>query len=73
MATITNHALQRYIERVAPVPLREAREAIEHAFPAIHCAARIGCTLVVLGNGARLRLDGDKVVTVLAKRGGRKA
>lgn len=73
MAVITAHAAQRYAERVAPVDPSDARLAMLAASPAIDCAARIGCDVVVLGNGARLVLDGDIVVTVLSKRRGRRS
>lgn len=68
---ITNHAILRYQERVAPVSLEVARSAIEGSAKVIAQAAAFGCDTVVIGNGARLVLDGDVVVTVLPKRVGK--
>lgn len=72
MPQITQHAVDRYIERVDPVAPAKARAAIEAAFPVIRKAAAFGCDTVVLGNGGRLVLQGDVVVTVLPKRYGRR-
>jgi hypothetical protein len=69
---VTQHAVSRYQERVEPVSEQIAREVIEAAFPAIAKASEFGCPCVVLGNGARLMLQGDVVATVLPKRFGRK-
>ena len=67
MPHITKHAVQRYMERVGPADAIKARAAITEHFPCIDKAAAFGCPVVLLGNGARLILDGDIVVTVLAK------
>jgi hypothetical protein len=70
--TITEHAVRRYRERVEPVTPAVAMARIADAAPAARCAADFGCDTVRLGNGARLRLVGDVVVTVLERRGGRR-
>lgn len=63
---VTQHAIARYIERVAPwMTDEQARAEIERHAPAVDTAARFGCQRVILGNGARLILaEGDKVTTV---------
>lgn len=66
---VTQHALDRYVERVAPVGFDAARALIEAASPAIETAAAFGGHIVRLGNGAKLILRGRgrvRVVTVLA-------
>ena len=62
--TISNHALIRYTQRVAPVSLREARKRIMACERAILAAASIGCTRVVMACRSTLILDGARVVTV---------
>lgn len=69
MCIVTDHAIDRYIERVSRVDRDVARDCIASASEVIDIAAEFGCTRVRLGNGARLRLAGDVVVTVLPKRG----
>jgi hypothetical protein len=66
---ITDHSLLRYLERVWGVDVEKARAEMMSAENAIATAAGFGCDLVKLGNGARLRLSGDTVVTTLPKRG----
>ena len=68
MAHVTAHAILRYQERVEPVTAEKAREIMMGASLTIDKASAFGCDLIVLGNGARLRLDGDRIVTVLGKR-----
>jgi len=68
MPYITAHAIERYIERVEPVDAAMATATIRAAFPCISKACEFGCDTVVMGNGARLVLSGDVVVTVLPKR-----
>lgn len=70
--SITQHAVYRYIERVAPVSAEVAISTMEAAFPAVAKAREFGCDCVVMGNGARLVLQGDVIVTVLPKRLGRR-
>lgn len=69
---ITDRALACYTERVEPVDRDKARASIAAAGHAVNVAARFGCSTVVLGNGARLQLQGDVVATVLPKRYGRR-
>jgi hypothetical protein len=67
MAWVSEHAVHRYMERVAAVPYEVARARIEAAHRAIDCAARIGCKTVLIDHGGRLVLDGDRVVTVIGR------
>lgn len=69
MARITAHAIQRYRERVDDVEPNIAREMLRSFAPIIDRAAAFGCDTIVLGNGARLKLKGATVCTVLQKRG----
>lgn len=64
---ITDHAVVRYLERVYGVDIEAIRN--EMRCPAIETAANFGCGTVKLGNGARLKLVGNVVQTVLPKRG----
>jgi hypothetical protein len=61
---VTRHAVDRYIQRVAPVTPTEARQRLEATERAVLAAASIGCTSVRLGCGARLALAGAKITTV---------
>jgi len=67
---ITAHAIERYIERVAPVTPDEAREALDSA--AVRCAAEIGARFVRLSTGQRIVLQGHTVVTVMPSENYRK-
>jgi hypothetical protein len=69
MCTITDHALLRYLERVWGIDVPGARAEMLTASGAVDLAADFGCDTVKLGNGGRLRLAGQTVVTVLPKRG----
>lgn len=65
---ITAHAAERYQERIAPhLSLDQARAEIATHERAILCAANFGCSCVRLGNGAKLILAEDRVVTVIAR------
>lgn len=66
MAYISDHAVLRYLERVKGIDMNAIRA--EMTSPALDVAARIGCETVVMGNGARLKLTGDIVSTVLESR-----
>lgn len=66
---LTDHALLRYLERVWHVDVPKARAEMMLAEAAVSTAAEFGADCVKLGNGARLRLSGEVVVTTLAKRG----
>jgi len=67
---ITAHAIERYIERVAPVTPDEAHAALDSA--AVRCAAEIGARFVRLGTGQRIVLQGHTVVTVMPSENYRK-
>jgi hypothetical protein len=68
MIYIHPHAVTRFQERVAPVSYDDARaEILSHA-KAIECAASFGCQIIKLGNGARLIIDGENVITVYARK-----
>jgi hypothetical protein len=69
MCFITDHALLRYLERVKGIDVQGARLEMLASETVINTAANIGCDTVKLGNGARLKLHGDIVSTVLPKRG----
>ena len=61
---ITEHALDRYIERVEAVSRDEARRRIAGCERAILAAASIGCSYVVMPCRAKLALVGARVVSV---------
>ncbi len=62
---VTDHALIRYIERVQGIDLTYVRTALSS--PAIQYAIRMGCTSVKLGCGARVKLRGNTITTVLPR------
>jgi hypothetical protein len=64
---VTAHAVERFQQRVAPLPWEEAKAAILSHSPAIEAAADFHCPIVKLGDGSRLALDGHRVVTVYAR------
>lgn len=61
---ISDHAVLRYLERVKGIDVESIRREMDS--PALRAAVDMGATSVKLGCGARLRLKGDTVVTVLA-------
>lgn len=63
---VTAHAINRYIERVAPVARDKAESALSS--PAFDTAAKFGARCVILGTGHRAILQGWRVVTVLPHR-----
>lgn len=65
MAKISDHALLRYLERVKGIDLEEARR--EMRCPALLAAIEMGARTVIHGSGARFKISGDTVVTVLSK------
>lgn len=68
MIVITAHAAARFIEYAAPrMTTAEARAEIATHERAILVAANFGCKCIRLGNGAKLILSGDHVVTVIAR------
>ena len=65
MAFVTQHAAERYVERVNPeLTVEQAKAAMMASARAIDTAAAFGASCVRLGNGARLMLQGDVVVTI---------
>jgi hypothetical protein len=62
--TVTHHACERFVERVAACSIDDARDRILGSSRAIETAAAFGCAIVKLGGGARLILEGLTVVTV---------
>lgn len=66
MIRVTRHAIQRFVERVAPVNPKRAREMILTAIAKTR-ADDTGAPYVKLGTGQRIVIEGDAVVTVLAK------
>lgn len=65
MAYVTAHAAQRYVERIAPhLTADQAKQEIMRSAAAINRAAAFGASIIRLGNGARLCLEGDAVTTV---------
>ena len=62
---VSDHALVRYIERVHGYDLTPIREML--LTDAVRTAARMGCRTVKLGCGARVKLRGHTIITVLAK------
>lgn len=67
MARISQHAAQRWVERINPrMTLGEAEAAMMLSARAIDVAAAFGATGIRLACGARLVLSGDCVVTVKA-------
>lgn len=66
---VSAHAAERYIQRVDPrLDVFAARAALQGYARSVDAAARFGCDTVRIGCGARLVLDGEEVVTVLASR-----
>lgn len=59
---VSNHAVLRYQQRVAPVSMEQARAALSST--AIQRAAEFGATYVRLGTGQRVVIQGSTVVTV---------
>jgi hypothetical protein len=65
LSLVTDHALIRYIERVHGYDLDPIREMI--LTPNVLALAKSGSGAVILGCGARIKIEGGRVVTVLAK------
>lgn len=67
---VTEHAIDRYIERIAPIGRDQARAVMQSAEGIIQAAANIGVHTVRLGNGAKLVLRGTdrvRIITVLTR------
>lgn len=60
---VTQHAVERFQERVSNVTDAEAREALSS--PTVRKAAEFGAPYVKLGTGQRIVLERDRVITVL--------
>lgn len=60
---VTDHAVQRFQERVRPCSDHEARTAL--STPAVKAAAMFGAQFVRLATGHRIALKGHVVMTVL--------
>ena len=67
MIHVTEHAIDRYIERVAPVDRATAYAIIAAAERGVETAARFGASVVRTAS-AKLVLDGTTVVTVHSRR-----
>jgi len=65
MIHVTAHAVQRFQERVANLPLTAIRAALDT--PAIRLAIRIGAPYVCLPTGQRVVIEGETIVTILPK------
>lgn len=62
----TRHAAERFVERIDPtLSLEQASTRILTSAPAIRVAAAFGCKTVIRGDGAKLVLDGTRVLTVI--------
>ena len=72
MASVSQHACRDWQERVNPsASVAEAYDAIMASERAIDIAANFAAgarVVVIVGNGARLKLQGDVVATVLGSR-----
>jgi hypothetical protein len=64
---VSRHAVERYQERIEAVTKAEARSRIRSAAVAVHQAAAFGATVVRMGDGTKLILEGTCVVTVLPR------
>lgn len=62
---VTQHAIERFIERVAPVTPEEARAAL--STDTITKAAEFGAIAVTLGTGQRIVINNGAIITVLSK------
>jgi uncharacterized protein (UPF0254 family) len=63
---VTDHAVLRWLERVAGVDVEAVRRHL--SVDAVDTAAKIGCGTVIMGDGVRLKLTGDVVSTVIEAR-----
>ncbi len=66
MGYVTDHAVLRYLERQCGLDVEAVRRHL--SVNGIDAAAKFGCSTVILGDGARLRLSGDVAVTCLASK-----
>lgn len=70
MAYVTDHAVLRYLERHCGVDVEAIRR--ELTVKGIDTAAEFGCATIKLGNGARLKLQGDVASTCVEVRQARR-
>lgn len=63
---VTEHAIDRYIERIEPIGRSEAHASIAAAENAIELAASLGAHIVKTAK-AKLILQGTRVVSVIPK------
>lgn len=69
MASVSQHAAIRWCERVNPrASVDDAHATIMSSATIIDIAADFGADTIILGCGARLKLKGDVVATVLPSR-----
>lgn len=66
---ISDHAVLRYLERVWGIDVDRAKAEMQASSHVVDAAASFGCDTVKMPNGARLKLKGATVATVLPKRG----
>lgn len=66
MSYVSDHAVLRWLERVAGVDVEAVRRHL--SVDAVDTAAKIGCGTVIMGDGVRLKLTGDVVSTVIEKK-----
>lgn len=64
---ISAHACQRFVERVRPCTIEQARAELQGYAPIISKAASFGCRVVKLPGRVRIVLDGLTVITVLGR------
>lgn len=62
---LTRHAIDRYRERVADVPVAEIWRALD--IPAVRIAIDFGARFVRLSGGQRVVLEQNRVVTILPR------
>lgn len=68
MIFVTQHAAERWVERVAPhFTIDQAKAEIRTHTAMIIVAANFGATTIKLGCGARLILEERNVVTVIGR------
>lgn len=64
MATISDHAVIRFLERVYGVDIEAVKREMQS--PALDAAERIGCRTIKRADGTRLKLRDGVVTTVLS-------
>lgn len=64
MIRVSEHAIDRWIERAGECSRDEAREAILAHSPVLEVAAKFGCSMVRIDGRLRIVLRGRTVVTI---------